>query len=178
MLFAGQAFETYKDAGGDAIGVDGLIQIIEELGIDEEDPVLLVFAYLCQAESMAQITREEWVRGLGSAGVSSVAGLRTRLPQLRQQLGDEAAFKEIYAFAFAYYKEPLQVATWPCPGVYVYTEAVPAPAEEHSAGDRGVCLGAADEGEVRLPYPQNLKFRNHAHLIFTYNTRIKTARPR
>jgi DCN1-like protein 1/2 len=103
-------FGKYKDEENGFIGVDGIYSIIEDLGCaDESDPALLVFAFHCEAATMAELTRDEFKRGMRALGVSTVfPGLRGKLSQLRAELQDPASFKEIYAFAFAYNKEPLQ----------------------------------------------------------------------
>jgi DCN1-like protein 1/2 len=100
-----ELFGKYKEPDVDEIGIDGMIQFVEDLGISEEDPALLVFACECGCVSMTKFSRDEFTQGFQTMNVDSIAGFKSALPALRAQLAAADPFKKIYTFAFGYYKE-------------------------------------------------------------------------
>ena len=101
-------FEAYKEEGGDAVGVDGVIKLCEDLGVGEEDVVMLVIAWELKAQKMAAFSKDEWMSGFTRLGIEGLDKLKAELGGLRSKLEDDVAFKEVYGFAFGYYKEETQ----------------------------------------------------------------------
>ena len=46
------------------IGPDGIEAFCQALGVDPEDPVMLVLAYKMDAKQMGYFTKKEWIKGL------------------------------------------------------------------------------------------------------------------
>jgi DCN1-like protein 4/5 len=110
---AEQLFDKYHaagvkdgaDKGTDALQGSAFVAMCEDLGIDVEDPVVLVLAWKAQAKKSYQISRDEWVRALIAIHVDSLKKLKAALPALRAELKDPEAFKEFYFFVFEFVKE-------------------------------------------------------------------------
>lgn len=62
-------FSKYSDKEDtDFIYEDGIAQFCSDLGLDPEDPVMLVLSWYMEAATMCVFTREEWVKGLERIG--------------------------------------------------------------------------------------------------------------
>lgn len=48
----------------EVIGPDGIEAFCKDLGVNPEDPVMLVLAYKMDAKQMGYFTRKEWNKGL------------------------------------------------------------------------------------------------------------------
>jgi hypothetical protein len=74
----------------------------------------------CRPSPPGKYTREEFTGGMRKMGVDSIEKLKAKLPALRQELADEAKFKQVYEYCFDFSKElnqkslPLEtaVALW------------------------------------------------------------------
>lgn len=97
-------YRKYKEPDEDNIGAQGISDLFgNDLGVDvAADPVILVIAYHCRAETMGVFTRDEFVGGMQRLGCDDVQKLRAKLDELRQMLQDRTTCKEIYAFTFQY----------------------------------------------------------------------------
>jgi len=100
-------FDKYKDEDGQQIGPEGMVRLCQDLGVEPDDIVMLVFAWYLHAQRMAYFSKEEF-SGLQKLGVDSLAKLKTQLTNFRKDLDDAAKFKEIYRYAFVYSKEKEQ----------------------------------------------------------------------
>eukprot|EP00499_Haloplacidia_sp_CaronLabIsolate_P012281 CAMPEP_0196774618 /NCGR_PEP_ID=MMETSP1104-20130614/3518_1 /TAXON_ID=33652 /ORGANISM="Cafeteria sp., Strain Caron Lab Isolate" /LENGTH=254 /DNA_ID=CAMNT_0042144781 /DNA_START=3 /DNA_END=767 /DNA_ORIENTATION=- len=95
----------------------GIAALCEELGISPEDIVILVISYHMKAKEMCIYTKEEFIQGMAAIGVSTVAELKKKLPELRAQLDRPPFFKAFYEFCFGFALEagqknlPREVAT-------------------------------------------------------------------
>lgn len=99
------AYKKYKDANSDMILADGVFRMCEDLAVDPGDVAMLVLAWHCRAAAMCEFSRAELTAGLSSLGVDSVAKLATKLPALRASLADDATFRAVYAFTFAFARD-------------------------------------------------------------------------
>jgi len=113
----GALFEKYKDAdNGDQIGVDGIMQLCSDLGVEPTDPVMLMIAWQCRCGQMCVFTRQEWTQGMTEMGADSIEGLKEAFPELKRMLEDEDAFRDYYLFCFKFSMEPgYGVRTLPTP---------------------------------------------------------------
>lgn len=100
-----QLFTKYKDPTQDAILAEGIIQLCEDVGVDPEDLVMLVLSYHLNAQSMGEFTRTEFETGMERLGVDSIDKLKAKVPQLRGELKDADAFRQIYNFAYLFSRE-------------------------------------------------------------------------
>ena len=108
-----QMFDKYYTAGlkeGADKAVDALqgaafVALCEDLGIDLEDPVVLVLAWKSNAKNSFQISRDEWARAMTALSVDSLKKLKAALQSMRAEITYEEAFKEFYFFVFDFVKE-------------------------------------------------------------------------
>lgn len=103
-------FQQYKapENAEDPINAQGIQDLCADLAISALDPVTLVIAYHCRAESMGIFTREEFIGGMQRLGCDEVSKLRAKLPELQAMLQDRAKCKEIYVFTFQFALDPGQ----------------------------------------------------------------------
>merc|ERR1712108_80688 len=79
-----------------------------DLHVSPMDPVMLVLSYHCRAVQMGVYTRDEFFGGMKRLGCDDVVKLRAKLEELRGELQDRAACKEIYAHTFQSALDPGQ----------------------------------------------------------------------
>lgn len=51
------------------IGFDGVSSFFEKLGLDLDDPLVLVIAYTLKAKEQGYFTKEEWMHGMEAFGL-------------------------------------------------------------------------------------------------------------
>ena len=100
-----RAFAPYQSEKGDLMGPDEIERFCSDLGIDVMDPVILVIAKYCRAETMGEFKKQEFLQGMTAMGVDTIPKLRARLPQLRNELKDARAFKDLYLFVFGFSRD-------------------------------------------------------------------------
>lgn len=81
----------------DSITDDGILAFCEELGIDSQDPVILVLSWIMEAAAMCDFTRTEFIRGFEKLNCVTMDDLRAKLPFLRAKLRDPTEFSLIYS---------------------------------------------------------------------------------
>lgn len=81
----------------DAITDDGIFALCSELGVDSQDPVLLVLSFVMEAATMCVFTRTEFVRGFQKLHCRSLQDLKDQLPLLRRKLQNREQFTSIYS---------------------------------------------------------------------------------
>jgi DCN1-like protein 1/2 len=79
---------------GDQIGVDGIMQLCSDLGVEPTDPVMLMISWQCRCGQMCVFTRQEWTQGMTEMGADSIEGLKEAFPELKRMLEDEDAFRD------------------------------------------------------------------------------------
>ena len=100
-----RVFATYKSPGGDVMGPEQIERFCEDLGIDVMDPVILIIAKYFRAENMEGFKKTEFMTGMVAMGVDTIAKLRSKIPQLRNELKDARSFKELYLFVFGFSRD-------------------------------------------------------------------------
>ncbi|KAG8933325.1 Scaffold-type E3 ligase [Tulasnella sp. 419] len=102
-------FDEYKDASGEAIGIDGTIALCQDLGVDPEDVVLLALACDLKSPSMGQWPKKEWIEGLKTQRVDSIPAFKSYIERLRKELSSEHAyFRQVYNYTFTFALNPGQ----------------------------------------------------------------------
>ena len=89
--------------GESTIEGDSLMALIENCGSDPSDLVWLAIAYHCKAKKAACFTLDEWIHGMRALNLTSLAGLKKALTEIRTRSfagGEET--RNIYRFAFTY----------------------------------------------------------------------------
>ncbi|KAI6013913.1 putative SCRO protein [Pisolithus marmoratus] len=93
--------KSLTDPGNDEIAMDGTVRLCRDLGVDEEDIVLLAIAYELKSPHMGKWTRKGWVSGMRSLGCDTSDSLRNALPRLRNKLAsDPQYFVAVYNHTF------------------------------------------------------------------------------
>ncbi len=98
-------YRKYKDGGSDMIMADGVSRLCEDLRVDPGDVAVLVLAYHFKAASMCEFSKAEFTSGMAALGCDSVAKLAAKLPALRASLAEDATFRGVYAFTFAFARD-------------------------------------------------------------------------
>lgn len=102
-------FMKYRDQQeNDKITADGVMKLLEDLNLNPDSIMVLIFAWKCKAAVQCEFTREEFMMGVIEIGVDSVDKLKTKLPILETELKDANKFKDFYHFTFNYAKNPGQ----------------------------------------------------------------------
>ena len=96
-------YATYAERASDQVTPDGIERLSTDLGIDPLDVIWLVIACHCEAKTMGNFTREEWLRGMRSLDCVSLSDLKESLPPLRETVRSNAdELKRVYLFAFQF----------------------------------------------------------------------------
>lgn len=98
-------YTQYADPSAERILAEGIFKLCEDLGIGPEDVALLVLAEYMEAETMGEITEQQFEKGLIKLGVNSVDSIKAKLPALRSELDEPARFRKIYNFAYLISRE-------------------------------------------------------------------------
>lgn len=122
-------FEKYKKIGLqsegaqeiDGIQLDGLVQLITDLGFGLEDFAVLVLFWKMKAKTQFQIQKDEFLKGMAELGCDSLQKLKNLMSGwTREVKGDNYKLKQLYIYLFDYNKAPnaktlpveLAVALW------------------------------------------------------------------
>lgn len=99
------AYARYKDPNSEMMLADGVFRLCEDLKVDPGDAAVLVLAWHCRAAAMCEFSKAELTAGMTSLGCDTVAKLAAKLPALRASLSDDATFRAVYAFTFAFARD-------------------------------------------------------------------------
>lgn len=78
------------------------------MGLTPESKLVLIIAWKFKAATQCEFTKEEFINGMTELGCDSIDKLKSRLPQLENELKDNYKFKDFYHFTFNYAKNPGQ----------------------------------------------------------------------
>ncbi|XP_029923568.1 DCN1-like protein 5 [Myripristis murdjan] len=92
----------------DVVGPEGMEKFCEDIGVEPENIIMLVLAWLLEAASMGFFTKEEWLRGMTLLQCDCTERLRSKMDYLRCELNDSAVFKNIYRYAFDFARDKSQ----------------------------------------------------------------------
>ncbi|KAG0227474.1 DCN1-like protein 2 [Actinomortierella wolfii] len=96
-----QIFDQYKD-DPDHILIDGMVRFCADLEVDPTDVVMIVMAWHLKAENMCEFKRAGFVEGWTQLKCDTIEKMRASIATMRQELKDDATFKQIYQFAFTF----------------------------------------------------------------------------
>lgn len=100
-------YQKYKDCDEDAIMVEGMERLCEDLDYKPEDFEILVLAWRLDASQMCRFTKNEFLQGLQSLNADSIELIRIRLQQYIEKLKiNSDMFKQLYRFTFRFGLEP------------------------------------------------------------------------
>ncbi|DAZ98281.1 TPA: hypothetical protein N0F65_008966 [Lagenidium giganteum] len=104
-----ELFNRFEDPESpDHITEDGMLAFCDALGIDAQDPVMLVLSWLMDAETMCVYTREEFQKGLEALECQTIDDLKRKLPLLRKKLQSDDQFQLIYSYTFSFARDASQ----------------------------------------------------------------------
>jgi hypothetical protein len=93
--------DKYYDVDEGCVGVDGIMRLCNDLGIDPStDVTILQIAWKFKQAKPLQFTREEFEKGMMSLDADSIASLKTKIPAIKKELANMAVFKDFYKFCF------------------------------------------------------------------------------
>lgn len=92
-------FDDFKDEK-DHILIEGMEKFCATLDVDPTDVVMLVMAYHLKAENMCEFTRAGFIEGWTKLRCDTIEKMKDAVETMRQELKDDATFKEIYYFSF------------------------------------------------------------------------------
>jgi len=99
-----QLFDKYKD-DDDQIGPNEMEKLCQDVGVDPEDPVMVVIAYHLKCKEMGYFQRDEFVKGFETLQCDTIDKIKMQIPRLKKELEDSTKFQAIYRFAFQFAKE-------------------------------------------------------------------------
>lgn len=102
-----KTFDKLKDEKEpNKIMANGIIKLLNELGLDPTSRIVLVIAWKFNAKLQCEFTREEFYKGMDKLGCDSISKLKKKLPELEREIdGCKRKFRELYQFTFDYAKE-------------------------------------------------------------------------
>ena len=83
---------------------EGLLVLAKDLDIDPDGPLMLAFAWKCQAKEMGQFAEEEWIVGMKALKASTLEQLKKALHKVEFELAVPESFAQFYEFVFKYCK--------------------------------------------------------------------------
>ncbi|CAG9328596.1 unnamed protein product [Blepharisma stoltei] len=99
-------FARYKGSNPNQIESEGIEHFCRDLGIEPMDVVILVISKYFNAATMGVYTKEEFCSGMKALGCDDVNKLRQKIPELRRELNNPQAFKEVYNYVFTFSRDP------------------------------------------------------------------------
>ncbi|XP_067898444.1 DCN1-like protein 1 isoform X3 [Heterodontus francisci] len=104
-----QLYHRYRDPQDEnKIGIDGIQQFCDDLGLDPASISVLVIAWKFRAATQCEFSKQEFIDGMTELGCDSIEKLKVLLPKLELELKDQAKFKDFYQFTFNFAKNPGQ----------------------------------------------------------------------
>lgn len=88
------------DPDTDSLGPEGMEKFCEDIGVEPENLVMLVLAWMLDAKQMGFFTQTEWMNGMTKLQVDGTEKIRGKLETLRALLDEPATFKKIYRYAY------------------------------------------------------------------------------
>lgn len=99
---AQKLFERYKDSAADAILAEGTEKFCSDLGVNPEEFIVLVLAWKFDAPTMCHFSRDGFVKGCKVMHVDSIQGIQSKFMDLRAEVLQRSAFKDLYRFTFGF----------------------------------------------------------------------------
>ncbi|CAN9493034.1 unnamed protein product [Ophioblennius macclurei] len=100
-------FQQYAGSEN-VVGPEAMERFCQDMGVEPENVIMLVLAWHLEAAHMGFFTKDEWLRGMTALQCDCMEGLKGKLDQLRSELNDSAAFRNIYRYAFDFARDKHQ----------------------------------------------------------------------
>lgn len=95
-------FNQYRDEHEDAILAEGMEKFCSDLGVDPTEFIVLVLAWKFEASQMCRFTHEEFINGCQKMKVHDAKSLRSRFPEMKEEVKEQEKFKSLYRFTFTF----------------------------------------------------------------------------
>jgi DCN1-like protein 1/2 len=119
-------FRKYADDPNDGketagkIGPNGVVRLLNDLGVDPSDRSVLILAWKLKAETQCEFSKDEWFKGMEAIKCDTIEKLANFMRNSANQIQDPASFRQFYHFTFTYAKPlasrglalPTAVAYW------------------------------------------------------------------
>jgi len=87
------------------IGPNGVLRLLNDLGVNATDRIVLVLCWKLNAENQCEFSQREFCEGLKTLKIDSLEKLKKHLPKLLEEVdSDKEKFRELYQYAFKYAK--------------------------------------------------------------------------
>lgn len=125
------------------IGIDGIQQFCDDLGLDPASISVLLIAWKFRAATQCEFSKQEFMEGMAEQGYffifffklefsefshfiawidfvivlsrcDNIEKLKAQLPRMEQELKDQGKFKDFYQFTFNFAKNPGQKGLGMC----------------------------------------------------------------
>ncbi|XP_047225164.1 DCN1-like protein 1 [Girardinichthys multiradiatus] len=104
-----QLYNRYRELHDhNKIGVDGIQQFCDDLGLNPASMSVLLIAWKFKAATQCEFSKQEFIEGMTELGCDSIEKLKAQLPKMEQELKDQGKFKGFYQFTFDFAKNPGQ----------------------------------------------------------------------
>lgn len=94
------------DPDVDAIQGDGMMALVEDLGLDPMNVLVFVICWKLAVKEQFHISRSEFLNGLMDARVDGLSQFKAKLPQWEEELDNSAKFKNFHNYVFEYTRAP------------------------------------------------------------------------
>lgn len=103
-------FSHYKDPrASNKITLDGIERLLNDLNLEPDSILVLIFAWKCYAQIQCEFTKDEFYRGLKELNCDSIDKLKQRLVRAESEVNHNSIlFRDLYHFTFNYAKNPTQ----------------------------------------------------------------------
>jgi len=99
-----QLFSKYSE-DGEVISDSGMVKLMADIGADTDDLVSLIIAWLLNAKTLGEFTKNEFIEGFTTLRCDSVKSIKDKIPSFKSEIVDDQAFRQFYLFVFDYSKE-------------------------------------------------------------------------
>ncbi|OQR95643.1 hypothetical protein THRCLA_07698 [Thraustotheca clavata] len=97
-------YEDLENAG--FMSEDGILALCDHIGVDAQDPVMLALSLHMKAQSMSELSREEFITGMKTLECHTIEQLKAKMPSLSKKYENDASFfAHVYAFSYGFAKE-------------------------------------------------------------------------
>jgi len=97
-----KTFQSYKADGEQVIQAEGIMRLLDAIGLDPLDPVVLVLCYHMEAATQGVFTQEEFERGFTALRCRSVDELKSKVSTLKASMKDDNTFKKVYNYCYGF----------------------------------------------------------------------------
>lgn len=103
-LFDG--YKTTNDMAEIVMDDEGIARFMGDLGLNAETDIVVVqISHYMDAKYMGEYQKAEFLKGCAALGCDSIQAWKAKIPQLRQELTNDARFTAMYKYAFTFAQE-------------------------------------------------------------------------